>query len=128
MVVTPRTREDLKSALPDTSKTLRLKGLDATVEIYRDKHGIPHVSAQTTNDAFFAQGFVAAQDRLWHMDYDRCRAYGRWAEYAGATTAWNVFKPTWILLSKRDWRRLSSWPGKRNPFGGNRQPGLGRLR
>ena len=85
MVATPRTREDLKSALPDTSKTMRLKGLDATVEIYRDRHGIPHVSAQTTNDAFFGQGFAAAQDRLWHMDYDRRRAYGRWAEFAGET-------------------------------------------
>ncbi len=85
MVATPRTREDLKSALPDTSKTLRLKGLDADVEIFRDRYGIPHVSAQTTNDAFFGQGFAAAQDRLWHMDYDRRRAYGRWAEYVGTT-------------------------------------------
>ena len=35
-------------------------------------------------DAFFAQGFVHAQDRLWHMEYDRRRAEGRWAELAGA--------------------------------------------
>ena len=32
---------------------------------------------------FFAQGFVTAQDRLWQMDYDRHRALGRWAEWAG---------------------------------------------
>ena len=35
------------------------------------------------HDAFFAQGFVHAQDRLWHMEYDRRRASGRWAELVG---------------------------------------------
>src|SRR5581483_4959566 len=29
------------------------------------------------------QGFAAAQDRLWQMEYDRLRACGRWAEAAG---------------------------------------------
>ena len=62
---------------------MSLAGLDGTAEVYRDGYGIPHVRAQSTNDAFFAQGFVTAQDRLWHMDYDRHRAYGRWAELAG---------------------------------------------
>ena len=37
------------------------------------------------HDAFFAQGFVTAQDRLWQMEYDRRRATGRWAEYAGSS-------------------------------------------
>ncbi|HIF13135.1 MAG TPA: penicillin acylase family protein, partial [Dehalococcoidia bacterium] len=32
---------------------------------------------------FFGQGFVTAQDRLWHMEYDRRRSLGRWAEWAG---------------------------------------------
>ena len=83
MVAIPKSKEDLKSALPDTSKTLRLSGLDATIEIYRDGYGIPHVKASSVHDAFFGQGFATAQDRLWHMDYDRRRAYGRWAEYTG---------------------------------------------
>jgi penicillin amidase len=34
-------------------------------------------------DAFFAQGFVHAQDRMWHMEQDRRRAAGRWAECVG---------------------------------------------
>ena len=76
-------KEDLKSALPDTLKTFHLKGVDASIEIYRDNYGIPHVKAQSVHDAFFGQAFASAQDRLWHMDYDRHRAYGRWAEYAG---------------------------------------------
>ena len=85
MVVQPKTKEDLKSALPDTSRTLQLKGLDGPVQVYRDSYGIPHLRAETVHDAFFGQAFVAAQDRLWHMDYDRRRAYGRWAEFAGET-------------------------------------------
>ena len=83
MTVLRVSAEELKAALPDTSGDLRLKGLEAEVEIYRDGHGIPHVRAQTVHDAFFGQGFATAQDRLWHMDYDRHRAYGRWAEYGG---------------------------------------------
>ncbi|MCJ7494081.1 MAG: penicillin acylase family protein, partial [Deltaproteobacteria bacterium] len=59
------TGKDLKSALPDTSKTFRLKGIDALIEIYRDRFGVPHVRAQTAHDAFFGQGLVTAQDRLW---------------------------------------------------------------
>ena len=77
------TKDDLKSALPDTSSSLRLKGLEDPVSIHRDSYGIPHVRARTAHDAFFGQGFATAQDRLWHMDFDRHRAYGRWSEFAG---------------------------------------------
>lgn len=77
------TRADLEAALPDVRSTLRLPGLERRVEVWRDPQGIPHVRASSVWDAFFAQGFVHAQDRLWQMEYDRRRAYGRWAEYAG---------------------------------------------
>jgi penicillin amidase len=80
------TAKDLKAALPDLSKTFKLKGLDAPIEIYRDRFGVPHVLAQTAHDAFFGQGFVAAQDRLWHMDYDRHNGYGRLAEWMGKSS------------------------------------------
>ncbi len=80
MVITP---DDLADALPDVKSSLRLKGLDGAVDVYRDELGIPHMRAGSMHDAFFAQGFVHAQDRLWQMDYDRRRAYGRWAEFAG---------------------------------------------
>jgi penicillin amidase len=77
------TRDHLAEALPDLRGTARLPGLGAPAEVWRDAQGIPHVRAASTRDAFLAQGFVHAQDRLWHMEYDRRRAYGRWAEYAG---------------------------------------------
>jgi penicillin amidase len=78
------TAADLAAALPDVQSPLRLPGLERPVEVWRDPEGIPHVRAATRHDAFFAQGFVHAQDRLWHMEYDRRRAAGRWAECVGA--------------------------------------------
>jgi penicillin amidase len=78
-------QDDLQMAVPELTGTIHLQELDSPVEIYRDTWGIPHVWAQTVHDAFVAQGFVHAQDRLWQMDYDRHRAYGRWAEWSGAS-------------------------------------------
>jgi penicillin amidase len=77
------TNQDLQAALPLVTGSARVRGLGARAEVWRDPEGIPHVRAASARDAFFAQGFVHAQDRLWQMDYDRRRAYGRWAEYAG---------------------------------------------
>ncbi len=76
-------KADLQAAIPRLSGTLRLKGLKERVEVYRDGLGIPHVRAGNEHDAFFAQGFVTAQDRLWHMECDRLRGSGRWAEAVG---------------------------------------------
>jgi penicillin amidase len=62
---------------------MRLRGLEAPVELTRDRYGVPHCRAVTEHDAFFAQGFVHAADRLWQMDYDRRRGLGRSAELIG---------------------------------------------
>ncbi|HEY6316984.1 MAG TPA: penicillin acylase family protein, partial [Acidimicrobiia bacterium] len=58
-------------------------GVDGDIVIRRDEWGIPHARATTAHDAFFAQGFVQAEDRLGQLEYDRRRAAGRWAEVAG---------------------------------------------
>ena len=52
-------------------------------EILRDEFGIAHARAESEADAFFAQGFACAEDRLWQMEHDRLRACGRWAEVVG---------------------------------------------
>jgi penicillin G amidase len=69
-----------------------ITGLDGPVVIHRDEWGIPHARAGSVADAFLAQGFVQAEDRLGQLDYDRRRAYGRWAEVRGpAAVAFDVF-------------------------------------
>ena len=69
--------------LPQLDGTITVSGLRSTVEVVRDSSGIPHVRASSAADAFFGQGFVHAQDRLWQMEYDRRRASGRAAEILG---------------------------------------------
>jgi penicillin G amidase len=60
--------------------------LDDTAEVARDKWGIPHITAHSMHDLFFAQGYVHAQDRLWQMETMRRVSEGRLSEIAGAQT------------------------------------------
>lgn len=78
------TEDDLRAALPQLDGDVSLMGLTRPVTVLRDELGVPHVEAASTGDAFFAQGFVTAQDRLFQMDFDRRRARGRTAEWLGA--------------------------------------------
>ena len=79
--------EDLPRSWPNVSGSVTLDGLSQPVQVFRDSLGIPHVRAANEADAFFAQGFVTAQDRLWQMEFDRRRAQGRWAEVVGPSAA-----------------------------------------
>ena len=74
---------DLKKSLPDLKSDQYCDKLSGQVDIFRDKWGIPHIKAKDEFDAFFAQGFVTAQDRLWHMDFDRQRALGKSSKLLG---------------------------------------------
>lgn len=62
---------------------MSLKGLGAQVDIVRDAEGIPHIYAKSTADAYFALGFVHAQDRLWQLELNRRIPAGRMAEILG---------------------------------------------
>jgi penicillin G amidase len=72
-----------EDTLPAHTGTAAALGLDGPVDVFRDAHGIPHARARSARDAFFAQGWVHAQDRLWQMELDRRRATGRLAELLG---------------------------------------------
>ena len=69
--------------LPQTHGILSLPGLSDTVEVIRDRWGIPHIYAKNVHDLFFSQGFVHAQDRLWQMELNRRIAQGRLSELFG---------------------------------------------
>lgn len=53
------------------------------VTVYRDSLGIPHISASSLEDLFYAQGYTQAQDRLWQMDLSRRVVAGRLSEIFG---------------------------------------------
>jgi penicillin G amidase len=68
--------------LPQTSGTITAP-VSQRVTIARDALGVPHISAASEEDAFFAQGYATAQDRLFQMDGLRRLAGGDLAEIAG---------------------------------------------
>jgi len=73
-----------QAALPKLDGELNVPGLAAPVTVLRDELGIAHIRAGSQRDAFFAQGFCHAQDRLFQMELNRRRALGRSAEWLGA--------------------------------------------
>src|SRR5215467_655277 len=72
-----------KSALATTSGTLQIRGLTKPVSVRRDRWGGAHIYAQNQHDLFFAQGVVAAQDRLFQMEMWKRAGQGRLAEILG---------------------------------------------
>ena len=72
-----------RASLSQISGQLALAGLKESVEVIRDEYGIPHIYAQNTDDLFFAQGYVMAQDRLWQLEMWRRWREGRLAEIFG---------------------------------------------
>lgn len=64
-----------------------VKGLERPAEVLIDRWGVPHLYAGTLYDAFVAQGFIAARDRLWQMDLWRKRGLGEMAK---------DFGPAWV--------------------------------
>lgn len=62
---------------------VRVPGLREPVEVLRDRWGIAHIYAKNADDLFFAQGLVAAQDRLFQIDWWRRLGVGEMAEVHG---------------------------------------------
>jgi len=73
----------LLQSLPDLDGEVVVEELERPVTIIRDRHGIPHIEAETFEDAVFAQGFAHAQDRLWQLEFQRRVAAGRLSELVG---------------------------------------------
>jgi penicillin amidase len=83
----PKPKKDLATAahqaLAAVSGELHVKGLDRPVNVLRDRWGVAHIYAQNQHDLFFAQGVVAAQDRLFQMELWKRAGQGRLAEILG---------------------------------------------
>lgn len=71
---------------PVTKGTLRLEGPDARIVIRRDENGIPHITAQTDDDAWFALGFCQGQDRAFQLDLRLRTARGTLSALVGPRT------------------------------------------
>lgn len=65
------------------SGSINVKGLVNEVEAYFDKYGIPHIYAKNERDAYFALGYLHAQERWAQLDFYRRVSMGRFAEIIG---------------------------------------------
>ncbi|GGK81627.1 penicillin acylase family protein [Ornithinimicrobium pekingense] len=72
-----------RRAFPQTTGDIEIPGLTGQVDVVRDALGVAHIYADTPEDLFRAQGFVAAQDRFFQMDLRRHVVNGRLAELVG---------------------------------------------
>lgn len=89
-------------AFPQTSGEASVPGLQADVTVQRDGLGIPTITADTSDDLFFAQGYVHAQDRFWEMDFRRHLTSGRLSELFGEAQV-----GTDIFLRSLDWHGIA---------------------
>jgi penicillin amidase len=91
-----------RRSFPQTTGTVDVPGLSAPVTVLRDAYGIPNIYADTTEDLFFAQGFLHAQDRFWQMDFNRHVTAGRISELVGESQL-----DTDKYLRTMGWRRVA---------------------
>lgn len=73
-----------KKSFYPTSGEIAVSGLKSQVKVYFDDFGVPAIIAQNQDDAYFTEGYLHAQDRLWQMDLTRRIAQGRLSEVFGS--------------------------------------------
>lgn len=70
---------------PASSRSV-LSGLRKPVDVLRDRYGWAHIYASNAGDAFRAQGWMMASDRMPQLELMRRIAEGRTAELFGSST------------------------------------------
>ena len=73
----------MQTALPVADGTLSVSGISAPITVMRDSIGVPHIFADSPQDAVYGLGFVHAQDRGFQLETTRRFASGRLAELFG---------------------------------------------
>jgi penicillin amidase len=79
-------RAQAAEALFPLEGSLVVEGLEAPVTVTRDHLGLPTIEAASLGDLWFAQGFVAAGERLAQIDLTLRSATGRLSELFGERT------------------------------------------
>ncbi|WP_312567416.1 penicillin acylase family protein, partial [Diaphorobacter sp.] len=73
-------------SFPQLDGTLRAAGLQHAVAVHRDEADVTHIEAQTPWDAWFAMGYVHAQERTWQLEFNRRLMHGELSEILGPAT------------------------------------------
>ncbi|WP_048439158.1 penicillin acylase family protein [Caenimonas sp. SL110] len=73
-------------AFPTLDGQIRAQGLKSPVEVRRDEADVTHIEAQSLADAYFALGYVHAQERGWQLEFNRRVMHGQLSELFGQPT------------------------------------------
>ncbi|WP_230103988.1 penicillin acylase family protein [Microbacterium sp. Bi121] len=92
----------IQRSFPQTSGEVTASGLQSEVLVQRDALGVPTITADSSHDLFYAQGYVHAQDRFFEMDFRRHVTSGRVAEMFGESQA-----GTDMFLRTLGWREVA---------------------
>jgi len=92
----------IQRSFPQTAGELELDGLQSQVTVQRDALGVPTITADSSDDLFYAQGYVHAQDRFFEMDFRRHVTSGRVSEMFGESQA-----GTDMFLRTLGWREVA---------------------
>ncbi|MCG7537732.1 penicillin acylase family protein [Pseudoalteromonas sp. OOF1S-7] len=76
-------QQQVLSALPPTGANTVAATVHEPVVITRDTHGVPYIEAGSAADAYFAMGYLHAQDRLWQLELQRRLSAGKLSEVFG---------------------------------------------
>jgi penicillin amidase len=73
-------------SFPALDGEIKVNGLRAPVQVRRDASDVTHVEAQSVADAYFALGYVHAQERGWQLEFNRRVMEGALSEVFGPST------------------------------------------
>ncbi|MDH3738416.1 MAG: penicillin acylase family protein, partial [Alphaproteobacteria bacterium] len=73
----------LQSTVPDYGGRDQIPELGDAVTVIRDANAVPHIFADSANDAYRALGYLHAQDRFFQMEMARRIGTGRLSELVG---------------------------------------------
>ena len=76
----------VQRAFPALDGRLAVQGLRHGVSVQRDSADVTHIQAQSAQDAWFAMGYVHAQERTWQLEFNRRVLHGELSEVFGPAT------------------------------------------
>ncbi len=91
----------LLSGFPFNQGSISGLPVDESIEVRYDAFGVPHITATTDADLFFALGYVHGRDRLAQMEQVRLSAKGQLSSVLGAEA---VEQDILALGMELDWR------------------------
>lgn len=73
-----------ETRVPNIKESVVLKDLKEEGSVVYDDRMVPHIFANNLEDAYYLQGYVTAQQRLWQMEFQVMAAAGRLSEIIGS--------------------------------------------